>query len=71
MRAAHAVQWVGRYHPAHRLAPDAELAVAERDDRGRIALQVRGFEDVDSAALQAALEGPVRRSSCQRPSDRP
>ncbi len=56
VQAAHAVQWVGRYHPAYRLASEAELATAERDQDGRMALQVSGFPDGDAAALRAGLE---------------
>ncbi|MBN1135979.1 MAG: S8 family serine peptidase, partial [Anaerolineae bacterium] len=55
VQAAHAVQWVGRYHPAYRLAPEEEIAKALAYD-GRIALVVRGFPGMDVAVLRVGLE---------------
>lgn len=55
VQQAHAVQWVGRYHPAYRLAAADEMAKALAYD-GRIALEVRGFPDMDVAELARQLE---------------
>ncbi len=55
VRAAHAVQWVGRYHPAYRLASDEEMAHAQRDGE-RLQVVVSAFDGVDAARFQASLE---------------
>ncbi len=55
VQAAHAVQWVGHYHPAYRLAAPADLARALRADDGRLVVEVRGFPGDDVARLQAEL----------------
>lgn len=55
VRAAHAVQWVGHYHPAYRLASDEEMTHAQRDGE-RVAVLVSTFEGVNAADLQARLE---------------
>ncbi len=56
VREHHAVQWVGRYHPAYRLPSEEELALALTRE-GRLVLEVRGFPDVDVADLRRQLEG--------------
>lgn len=56
VEAAHAVEWVGSYHPAYRLASDQEMALALLDG-DRLALNVRGFVGEDAAALERDLEG--------------
>ncbi len=55
VQAAHAVQWVGRYHPAYRLASDEELAQAETDG-DRLAVEVSTFTGVDAAAFRSGVE---------------
>ena len=55
VQAAHAVQWVGRYHPAYRLASDEEMMHAQRDG-DKLAVLVSTFEGVDAADLQVRLE---------------
>ncbi len=56
VQASHAVQWVGPYHPAYRLASAEDLAKAQMVE-GRMVLVVRGFpDDIDQASLQAGLE---------------
>ena len=54
VRVAHAVQWVGRYHPAYRLASGEELAKALTEGN-RLALDVRAFAGEDPVALQSRL----------------
>lgn len=55
LRALSAVQWVGRYHPAYRLATDEEMthALTEGD---RLAVEVLAFESEDNATLRSRLE---------------
>ncbi len=53
--AAHAVQWVGHYHPAYRLASDEELAQAETDG-DRLAVEVSTFPGADAAAFRSGAE---------------
>lgn len=48
------VQWVGRYHPAYRLASDDEFAIAPVDN-GRLAVEVITFESEDTASLTARI----------------
>lgn len=55
VHTAHAVQWVGRYHPVYRLASDEEMAHAQREG-DRLAVVVSTFEGVDAADLRARLE---------------
>jgi len=52
---AHAVQWVGRYDPAYRLAAEEELAKAERDG-DKLEVEVRAFPGEDPGALGSRLE---------------
>lgn len=67
VQAAHAVQWVGHYHPAYRLAPQTDLAKALKADDGRLVVEVRGFPGDDVARLQAELTKPVRSSGAPSP----
>jgi subtilisin family serine protease len=55
VQSSHAVQWVGRYHPAYRLATEEELAKAQTEGSG-LALNIRAFPGEDAAALQSRLE---------------
>ncbi|MFZ2359296.1 MAG: S8 family serine peptidase, partial [Anaerolineae bacterium] len=55
VQAAHAVQWVGHYHPAYRLAPQSDLVKALKADDGRMVVEVRGFPGDNVARLQAEL----------------
>ncbi|HNS52379.1 MAG TPA: S8 family serine peptidase [Anaerolineae bacterium] len=55
VRAAHAVRWVGHYHPFYRLASAEELAKAETEG-GKLAVDVTFFPGDDAALAQARLE---------------
>ncbi|MBN2548983.1 MAG: S8 family serine peptidase [Anaerolineales bacterium] len=56
VQQAHAVQWVGPYHPAYRLASAQELQLAFAQD-GLIALNLRSFPGQDPTALQEKVAG--------------
>jgi hypothetical protein len=45
VEAAHAVQWVGRYHPGYRLAPESEMLIANKRD-SLVELNIIAFPDV-------------------------
>ena len=71
VEAAHAVQWVGRYHPAYRLASAADLAKAQVQG-GRIALEVRGFPRRGHRRAPGATESrPAPRSGSPSLAGRP
>jgi hypothetical protein len=53
---AHAVEWVGAYHLAYRLASAQEMALALTDG-DKLALNVRGFVGDEAGALERSLEG--------------
>lgn len=55
VRQARAVQWVGAYHPAYRLASDAELQRALSYD-GKVALKLRALPGENLAALLQEME---------------
>ena len=55
VQMAHAVQWVGHYHPAYRLASDEDLTHAQRDGE-RLAVLVSTFEGVEAKDLERRLE---------------
>jgi hypothetical protein len=56
VQVAHAVQWVGRYHPAYRLAPEADMKKALQRE-GQVAVDVRSFPGENLDALQQVAEG--------------
>jgi hypothetical protein len=52
--SAHAVQWVGRFHPAYRLAPEAEMALANREG-DYLQLIISAFPDIPADELISQL----------------
>jgi hypothetical protein len=69
VEAGHAVQWVGRYHPAFRLASEKEMLLANKKDN-LVELTISAFPDIAAEELAQRLQAlgvSIQNISDQQP----